>query len=267
MYMRKIAIVFIVAFCFFQPSFSQKKPTPVTPISPVPAFIEGEELSYTLHYGFIKAGEAKISLTRELFGGKLDMFHATAKAVTTGLAKTLFPVVDIYESVFDPVTNLPFRSIRNVKEGSYKQYNEVYFDHYQNIVKSQLSGEHKVPPLIHDMVSAFFYVRRIDFSSYKGGEIVSIDTYFQDEVFPFYIVFKGRETVKTDLGKFKCLKFVPIVEPGRIFKESDDMTFWLSDDENKVPVQIKMEMLVGSFKCDLTGIKGTKYELKSKLSN
>lgn len=265
--MQKRTILVAILLVLIQFSYAQTKPTPVTPISSVVAFMPGEELSYTLHYGFIKAGEAKITLSKESFAGAFDVFHATAKASTTGLAKTLFPVVDVYESFFDIPTSLPLKSIRNIKEGNYKYYNEVYFDHYANTVKSQLSGEHKVPPFIHDMVSAFFYVRRIDFSTYKGGEIVSVDTYFGDEVFPFYIIFKGRETVHTDMGKFKCLKFVPIVEPGRIFKESDDMTFWLSDDENKVPVQVKFEMIVGSFKCDLTGIKGNKFELKSKIGN
>lgn len=266
--MQKQIIVLVALLGLFTATNGQeKKPTPVTPISNTVAFKHGEELSYTLHYGFIKAGEAKISLTQESFANAFDVFHATARAVTTGLAKTLFPVVDVYESFFDIKTSLPIKSIRNIREGNYKYYNEVYFNHLNNTIKSQLSGEHKVPAYIHDMLSAFFYVRRIDFSTYKGGEIVSVDTYFGDEIFPFYIVFKGRETVKTDLGKFKCLKFVPIVEPGRIFKESDDMTFWLADDDNKFPVQVKLDMVVGSFKCDLTGIKGNKFDLKSKVGN
>jgi hypothetical protein len=264
--MRKFIPVMVSLFLSTLPSLAQTKPTPLTPINTAPAFMHGEELNYTLHYGWIKAGEGKITLTKELFENKQDAFHAIAKAYTTGLAKTLFPVVDVYESVFDTDTNMPLKSIRNIREGSYKQFNEVYFDHTENTIKSSLSGVHKVPANILDMVSAFFYVRRVDFSTYKGGEIVSVDTYFGDEVFPFYIVFKGREIVRTELGKFKCLKFIPIVEPGRIFKESDDMTFWLSDDDNKFPIRVKLDMIVGSFKCDLNSYKNNKYEMKSKVS-
>jgi hypothetical protein len=79
------------------------------------------------------------------------------------------------------------------------------------------------------------------------------------------VVYKGKETISTDLGNIRCLKFVPIVEPGRIFKENDDMTFWLSDDENKLPVSVKFEMIVGSFKCDLIEYQNIKYELKSRV--
>jgi len=250
-----------------QTSAPLKPPTVITPISPISAFMDGEELDYTLHYGIVKAGEAKMTLSKELFGNAIEVYHAVAKANTTGLAKTLFPVVDIYESYFNLNMNLPIKSIRNIREGNYKQYNDVYFDHYDNTVKSKLTGVHKVPANIHDMVSAFYYLRRVDFSSYKGGEIISIDTYFGDEIFPFYVIFKGREIVHNEFGKFKCLKFIPIVEPGRIFKESDDMTFWLSDDENKVPVRVKFDILVGSFKCDISGYKNNKFEMKSRISN
>ena len=128
------------------------------------------------------------------------------------------------------------------------------------MVISQKSGKHQVPEKILDMVSAFFYLRRIDFSNAKVNDIIYFDTFFGDELFPFSVIYKGKEEIKTSAGKFKCLRFLPIVEPGRIFKENDDMLFWLSDDENKVPVLVKFDMIVGSFKCELTSFKNLKYE-------
>jgi hypothetical protein len=237
----------------------------LSPILPTPAFKDGEELKYLIHYGFITGGEASINLKVEKFGGSMDVFHATAKGKTTGLAGKLFHVYDVYESFFDINSNFPLKSIRDITEGNYKYYNVVYFNHNNNTVESQKSGIHKVPENILDMVSAFFYVRRVDLSKFKGGEIIYVDTYFGDEVFPFYIIFKNREVISTEMGKFKCLRFVPIVEPGRIFKESDDMTFWLSDDDNKIPVRIKFDMIVGSFKCDLIDYKNTQYEMVSRI--
>jgi hypothetical protein len=113
------------------------------------------------------------------------------------------------------------------------------------------------------MVSSLFYLRRIDFTNFKINDVIAVNTYFGDEVFPFYVVYKGREVLDTDLGKFKCIKFVPVVEPGRIFKKKDDMTFWLSDDANKIPVRVKFELVFGSFKCDLMSMKNIKYALTS----
>ena len=232
-------------------------------INPVPTFINGEELKYDLHYGIISGGEAIISLKQETLNGR-EVFHAAAIARTTGIVNKIFKVVDIYESFFHPNSNLPVKTIRNIREGNYRQYNEVLFNHQKNTVVSS-SGEHVVPENILDMVSALFYIRRFDYANMKVDENIAVNTYFGDEVFPFYIIFKGREEIKTDLGKFKCLKFVPVVEPGRIFKKKDDMTFWLSDDGNKVPIRIRFDIIVGSFKCDLASIHNNKFPMTSRL--
>ena len=243
---------------------STKKMLPTyKPISAEPTFTNGEELIYVLHYGFINGGKATLTLNQINFGGR-DVFHAVAKAKTTGATDLIFKVLDVYESYFDSGTNLPVMSLRNIKEGSYKKYDEVSHNNVEHKLKSG-GIEHKVPENTLDMLGSLFYIRRIDFSTFKPGDIVSVITWFDDRVFPFYIVFKGRETVSNGLGKFKCIKFIPIVEPGRIFKESDDMTIWLTDDANKLPVQIKFEMLVGSFKCDLESYKNLKYDLTAKV--
>jgi hypothetical protein len=243
-----------------QPLASTKLP----PIK-VASFKDGEELIYTLHYGIITAGSASVKINEEKFGGQMDVFHAVGEGKTTGLANKLFKVLDIYESYFDINSNLPIKTIRNIHESNYKNFNEVYFYQHDHYVKCSKGEIHKVPENILDMVSVFFYIRRIDFSNSKPNDIISVNTFFGDEIFPFYIVFKGREEVKTDAGTFRCIRFVPVVEPGRIFKKKDDMTFWISDDMNKIPVSVKFDMIVGSFKCDLVSIKNTKYDLTSKV--
>ena len=70
-------------------------------------------------------------------------------------------------------------------------------------------------------------------------------------MYPLKIKFLGKEIVKTKLGRFSCLKFRPLVEEGRVFKEEEDMTIWISDDANKVPIRVKSDLLVGSINMDL----------------
>lgn len=251
----------LLTIFFSYPVFSQK-PVPASKLPAIKgeaSFKHGEELKYVLRYGFIHGGTATISSTQTKLGDT-NVFHSSALAKTTGLVDKLFKVHDIYESYYTVDSNLPVKSVRNISEGSYKFYDEVTFDRKENMVISQKSGKHKVPEKILDMVSAFFYLRRIDFSNAKVNDIIYFDTFFGDELFPFSVIYKGKEEVKTSAGKFKCLKFLPIVEPGRIFKENDDMLFWLSDDANKIPVMVKFDMIVGSFKCELTSFKNLKYE-------
>ena len=82
-----------------------------------------------------------------------------------------------------------------------------------------------------------------------------------DEVFKFKLMILGRETMKTKYGKIKCLKIRPYVQAGRVFKESESVTMWVTDDENHIPVQIKAELAVGSLKVDLHDYKNVKYPL------
>jgi hypothetical protein len=220
-------------------------------------FQEGEVLEYVLHFGPINAGKATGTLTSTTIDGK-KVFHSEMLAKSTGLADVLYKVRDIYGSHFDPVTLLPLKSNRDISEGKYKRKDEVIYDHSSGKAYSP-SGEHEVPKDIRDMLSLLYYVRSLDFDTIQVGEIIKINTFFDDELFPFDIRYRGKEKVKVKMGEFNCLKLVPFVEPGRIFESEDDMTIWISDDANKVPVRVKFDLMVGSIKCDLTGYSGLKY--------
>lgn len=225
-------------------------------IEPNPAFGNNEKLKYLLYYGFIKGGEATLELEKK---GTHTMC-AKAKAKTIGLAKAIVDIDDVFTSYFNEYTGKPYKAIRDIKEGDYKFYNEVRFDHANNKVHSQKSGEVAVPPNIYDIVSAFYYARNAPFKNAKPNDTIIIQTYFADEVFPFMLVYNGKEIIKTKSGKYHALKFTPVVETGRIFKESDDMRFWVSDDKNCIPLRFEFDLILGSIKCDLIEYEGIKNE-------
>ena len=133
----------------------------------------------------------------------------------------------------------------------------------ENYVLSQKKQGEKieVPKNILDMVSLFYSIRNHDYKNFKYDQLIKIVTYFDDEIFPFDIRYRGIETIRTPLGKFECLKFVPFVEPGRIFESEDDMTIWISNDKNLIPLRIQFDLIVGSFKCDLIKYKNLKFPL------
>jgi len=237
---------------------------PEDEISKTPVFLDGEKLTYRIHYSGITGGEANITLQKTLLNDK-EVFHAVLTGKTTGLVNTLYKVYDVYESYFDPVTNLPDKAIRNIREGNYRYYDEVNFNQKENYVVSQRNGKVSVPEKTLDMASVMFFVRRIDLNKLKENDIISLDTYFGDDLFPFYIVYRGKQTISIGSGKYRCFKFVPIVEPGRVFQKKDDMTIWFTDDENRLPVSIKFDIWVGSFKCDLVKFENLKYPLTAKV--
>jgi hypothetical protein len=228
----------------------------------------GEKVNYSIHYGVISAGLGTLELNSEVLDGKV-VLHSKLVGRTTGMAEAVFKLVDIYESYIDPATELPVKSIRNVREGRYRKYNVVLFDHKtrsdSSILNSDLTGIHIAPPKIHDILSCFYYFRNqiLPFSSnLKEGEMITIMTWFCDELYPIRLKYIGIDEVKTKAGRIKCYKFNPVTETGRLFKTEEDVSFWFSADKNYLPVKIRFDIFVGAFSVELTSYEGLVYPLE-----
>ncbi|HUH46398.1 MAG TPA: DUF3108 domain-containing protein, partial [Arenibacter sp.] len=72
----------------------------------------------------------------------------------------------------------------------------------------------------------------------------------------------GTEVLKTKYGRVECLKFRPYVQSGRVFKEQESLSLWVSNDDNRIPIRIQADLRVGSIKADLDGYNGLKHQFK-----
>jgi hypothetical protein len=106
------------------------------------------------------------------------------------------------------------------------------------------------------MISAYFYARTMDYSHLKGGEIITIMTLVDDEIYPLKMKYIGKETITVDAGTFRCLRFAPVVQKGRVFKKEEDLAVWITDDANHLPILAKAKILVGSVKMEISGYSG-----------
>src|SRR5204863_7960528 len=101
-----------------------------------------------------------------------------------------------------------------------------------------------VTPCTNDVMTAIFYVRCLDFSKYKVKDTIPITFVLDGEVFPSYVRYLGKETIKSEvLGNVKCIKFSPKLIEGTIFKGGEGMVVWVTDDENKMPVYVETPIL------------------------
>lgn len=225
-------------------------------------FKKGEKLKYIMHYGLINGGQASLELQQTNHKGK-TVYYAKATGRTTGITDFIYNVYDVFESYFDTVTLLPITAIRNVKEGPrYKDYNEVNFFHKNAYLVSQKSGKKEMMMPVFDFVSAFYNMRKNKFEKLVKDTIITFQTYFEDDFYTLKIIYKGIKNIKTRLGYFDCHKFNPIVEAGRVFDTKEDVTIYISNDKNLVPIQVKMDILVGSFTADLIEYSGLPFPLE-----
>ena len=123
-------------------------------------------------------------------------------------------------------------------------------------------------PNIQDMVSTFYYLRnKLDTSGLEKGDEVMVDMFFDEENYGFKLKYLGEEKINTEFGTIETLKFRPYVMAGRVFKEEESLTLWVSKDKNKVPLRIKADLAVGSLRADLEAFRGLKHPFKVVVDN
>ncbi|MDA6071406.1 DUF3108 domain-containing protein [Flavobacterium sp. AC] len=233
------------------------------------AFDTGEYFKFRIHYGIINAGYATLEIKDATVNNK-KVFHAIGKGYTTGMSKFFFKVEDLYESYFDKQTGSPYRYVRKINEGGYTKDQEGLFDQNANkvLVKDYKRKTEKtimITDNVQDIISSFYYLRNhptID--KLKPGEAITIDMFFDDEITKFKLKYVGRQDITTKFGTVSTMMFKPLVQAGRVFKEKESVTLWITDDDNKVPVRIKADLAVGSLKADLDEYKGLKNPFKVK---
>lgn len=226
------------------------------------AFKAGEKLTYRVHYGIIDAGEAKIELKESPYTfSNRSTYHAVGTGNSIGAFDLFFKVRDTYETYIDREGVFPWYFKRRVDEGGYKISQDYTFNHNEGSVSTQKDETHTVPTGVQDIISAFYYARTFDYSNAQKGDIFEIPTFLDDEMMILKIKYKGKETIKIRDGKYDCIKFVPVVQKGRIWKDESDLNIWISDDENKIPVLCKTKILVGSIKMELTDYSGLAHKI------
>lgn len=230
----------------------------------------GEFFKFKISYSrFLSAGYATLELTEGTYNSK-PVYYAKGFGANTGLSKIFFKVEDHYQSYFDKETGKPYMAVRNISEGNYKRNQRAYFNHTTNKVLWKDLGRDKektidVPRNVQDVVSTFYYLRNHkDVDNLKAGQTIDVDMFFDDEIIKFKLKYNGKETIKTKFGNISAMVFKPMVQSGRVFKEEESLTVWVSDDKNKAPLRIKADLAVGNISADLHEHKGLKYPLNKK---
>lgn len=252
----------LLSLLFFTVSFDLERPS---------AFDVGEWFKFRIHYGLVTAGYATLEVKESTRNNK-KVFHAVGKGYTTGMSRWFFKVDDNYESYFDKNTGKPYQFVRKIDEGGYTKNQEGFFNQDKNTVlvkdyKNNTNAVFETPEQVQDIVSTFYYLRNHpNVDKLKVGESINVDMFFDNETTKFRLKFIGREDLDTKFGTVPCMIFRPLVQTGRVFKEQESLTVWISADDNKLPIRIKASLMVGSLKADLDAFKGlaNPFEIKVK---
>ena len=260
----KIILAALVLLVSASAVFGQKADLP---------YIDGESLTYEVTYKWAAintdVGEAVTNLSYSD-----GMFHSVITGKTYKFYDIIFKVREHFESKFyeDPIR--PHYFYRNTLEGKYRIKNTFHFEKDTNLIRATIQKYDRTPvdSLLTgtgntmDIPSLFYKVRTFDFENIPVGEKQPISFAIDDDVYDFYYIYQGKEVKKIKgLGTFNTLKFTVRLVAGSVFTGKEDMTVWVTDDVNKVPLMFESPIIVGKVQGRLVSYRNLKAPLASKI--
>lgn len=227
------------------------------------AFNVGETLNYKFKYGFFTGAEAtlKVEATEFKYNNR-ETVRLVAQGKTSGTFDFFYKVRNRYESYIDKTKFVPYLYTEDINESDYHRTDKVRFYPVDRKITAK-EGTFKITTdQVFDLVSAYYFSRNIDLTSFNTGEKITLNYFLEDGITPLTIEYIGKEKIKTNMGYFNCRKYSPSIQPGRIFRSGSRLYLWITDDDLHIPVKAQAELVVGSVTMEITGATGLKLPLK-----
>jgi hypothetical protein len=241
------------------------------------AFRLGEKLTFTVRYGVIKAGEATMEVEEIVSVGDRPAYKIVSAARSAKTFDLVFRVRDRVESWVDTQGIFSWKFNKMLREGDYKydllvDYHQAhgkaavqtirYHDEEPLQIKKQEKFTMDIPPYVLDILASFYFVRTQDLTV---GMPVYLSNHDNKKVYDLKVIVQRKETIKVKAGKFRCIIVQPQLMGEAIFKQKGELWVWLTDDQYKIPVQMKSAVFVGSITTELNKIEGISLPLPSQI--
>jgi len=228
------------------------------------AFASGEYLKFAVKYGFITAGDAAMIISDTTYAYGRKCLKIEFQVDSKPFFDWVYKVRDRYLTIVDAAGLFPWRFEQHIREGGYQRDFTAEFDQVNHIARTS-EGNHRIPPYVQDIMSAFYITRLADFSGYRLGQKLHLQNFYKDSTYELDVKFKGRQTIEVSAGKFNCIIVEPLAREGGLFKSEGRVLVWLTDDERKIPVKVSTEIVIGSIDSELIEYRGINGPVSAKV--
>jgi hypothetical protein len=241
------------------------------------AFQVGEKLTFVVRYGIIKAGEATMEVEGIVPIGDREAYKVVSKARSARTFDLFFKVRDQVESWIDTRGMFSWKFNKLLREGGYKfdllvDYDQLYGKanvksiRYEDAEPLEIRDQNEkiieIPPYVLDILASFYYVRTQDL---ELGMPLYLTNHDNEKIYDLKVIIQRREVIKVKAGKFRSIMVQPVLRGDAIFKQKGELRVWLSDDEYKIPIQMKSAVFIGKITTELKKIEGIPLPLPSQL--
>jgi hypothetical protein len=226
------------------------------PAKPHAPWAVGEYLEYSLKYGIISAGSGRMQvLPRDTVRGQEAWhFRFDFSGGIPGLR-----VNDSFDSWMSVSAQHTLRFEQRISEPGYKKVRK--YEVYPDRQVFRLNDEAEKPSISEplDESSFFYFIRTIPL---EVGKSYDFNRYVDPKGNPVTIHVLRREKVKVPAGEFDAIVIQPMIKTSGMFSEGGHAELWLSDDDRRIVLQMKIKLKFGALslylrKFTLPGLTGT----------
>lgn len=241
------------------------------------AFNGGEFLTYNLYYNWkfvwVKAGNATMYTVNSIYQGK-QAFRASLTTRGNGRADKMFVMRDTL-LCYTTTDLAPLYFRKGAKEGKRYTVDEVFYNypggktfikqHFQRTDGTHAWQQHTYNDCVYDMLSIFLRARSFNPVNWQKGHVVQFPIVDGDSRQNAMLKFRGKSTIKADNDrKYRCLELSYLEQKDGKLKEI--VRFYVTDDENHIPIRLDMFLKFGSAKAFLVSMRGNKHPITAEIN-
>lgn len=221
-------------------------------------FHVGEELVYRIYWGNVPVGATRITTQWEM-DDQRKLIVIRYRTLSNKIIDTLYPVDDTIEAYIDPVTFLPVRFVKQLREGRHRYHEVTTFDytnrvaHWESLLKRQ-TKKFDIEFDTRDLISFMYLLRSVPF---KPGDEHQYRVMADDKIYDLWVKISGPEPVRLNtFGSVSSLRFDPEAAFEGIFVRKGKLTAWVSDDPRRICTRMIGSVPVASINVLLTEVYG-----------
>ena len=232
------------------------------------AFQAGEQLDYDLFFNWkfvwVSAGTASLSIRAATWEGQ-PAFRTHLITRTSPRLDRFFLMRDTLLSIVtDDLTPRYYK--KGANEGGKYYVDEVWYAYpdgkphlrqrYRHRDGTVTERTYDSPRCLGDMISLLLQARSYKAENFRGGDKMRLPMADGHKVEDITVIYRGKEDFKMKSTgiTYPCLVFSLVEYPAG--KEKEIITFYISDDDNHVPVRLDLFLRFGVAKAYLRESKG-----------
>lgn len=232
------------------------------------AFCAGEELTYDLFFNWkfiwINAGTACMNIEKTDWEGT-PAYKGYLITRTSKRLDRFFQMRDTIQCIVSE-DMAPLYYKKGANEGGRYYVDEVWYSYadgnthlrqrYQNRNGEVTHNTSDSPKCIYDMLSMLLRARSFQVDKFRKGDKLHFPMADGHKVEDITLIYRGREkfSMKSTGVTHRCLVFSFVEYPEG--KEKEVITFYISDDENHIPIRLDLFLRFGVAKAYLNTSKG-----------